>query len=99
MSLLGHLGDAGIVTKHPRGLGVKHKRHCEKTLDPFYELISPMGLESILDAISSRHAANEAVSRRKPDRGVGNLQVLSRLAYVYRSSSAAAQAKLQMKSR
>lgn len=83
MSLLGHLGDAGIVTKHPRGLGVKHKRHCEKTLDPFcvhvsascirvkidmgaarnmcsankltYELISPMGLESIYTAQRSQH--------------------------------------------
>lgn len=35
VSLLGHLGDAGSISKHTGGLGVENERYGQEALDPF----------------------------------------------------------------
>lgn len=35
VSLLGHLGDAGSISKDTSRLGVENERHGQETLDPF----------------------------------------------------------------
>lgn len=35
MRFFSHLGDVAVISKHARRLGVEHKGHGKKTLDPF----------------------------------------------------------------
>lgn len=38
--LIGHLSNAGTISKDSGGLGVEHKRDCEETFDPFCDVVS-----------------------------------------------------------